>query len=405
AFKTPQIVRQVRQIITRDLVMCDRVREINFFVLTVVEACDGDRHWRYPVGNRKACFRVLSLKLAHADQHIRGSYFKREIIERLFTEPVQIRIPRFARANVVTSAARVGQHFVPAVFHGDRMDLTHRWGFVENSVERAVLFPALLNKVQVLASLGGHARDAQRGKQSEFQYALSRNEWLKSDRRTAKQVIVLPDYRFDVVAARGKQPPFLLRTRGARLKLGFQVLEIPDPVVHSSNVAIDERHFFRRIDLWNSAHTSAHEETQVFVRCSVHVGVEERRVFRIINGREDVSVHVVDRFALQECLGHSFGYLVAVPNFLLPMLENGGGFGRRTRPGTEDCGELGKLVGRETKHRFCEIFLGGRAAAAPDHLVGVNAEDGSKGEVSLADENGASFKFAYPSQESDRSGF
>ncbi len=94
-----------------------------------------------------------------------------------------------------------------------------------------------------------------------------------------------------------------------------------------------------------------------------------------------------------------------MPNFLLPMLEGGGGFGRRIRPGSEGCGELRKLVRGETKHSFSEIFLGPRAAAAPDHLVGVNADDGCKGEVSLADENGASFKFAYPPQESNRSGF
>src|SRR5260370_36755862 len=123
------------------------------------------------------------------------------------------------------------------------MDLTHSWGFLENGVERAVRFPALLNEVQVLACFAGHTRDAQRGEQPEFQYALSTNERLKSDRRAAKQVIVLPDYRFDVGPARGKQPPFLVRARGVRLTRGVQVMGIPDPVVHSSTIAIDERHF------------------------------------------------------------------------------------------------------------------------------------------------------------------
>jgi len=42
------------------------------------------------------------------------------------------------------------------------------------------------------------------------------------------------------VPARGEQSLFLLRTCGVGHKLGFQVLEIPDAVVHSTAVAIDQ---------------------------------------------------------------------------------------------------------------------------------------------------------------------
>src|SRR5258708_1357068 len=142
-------------------------------------------------------------------------------------------------------------------------------------------------------------------------------------------MIVLPDYRFDVVVARGEQPLVLLRTCGMRRKVGFQWCRITDAVVHSPAVAIDQPRFFGRIQLRNRAHPGAYEESQVFVRCAVHIGVKKRRMFRIVNGRKHIRVHVVDRFALQECLRQSFRYFVAMPKFILPALQRAGGFGRR----------------------------------------------------------------------------
>src|SRR5437762_14025206 len=113
--------------------------------------------------------------------------------------------------------------------------------------------------MQILAAFAAYARDAQRGKQREFQHAFAGNERLKGDRRPAEQVIVLGDYGFDVVAPGGEQSLVLLRTCGVGLKLGFQVLGIPDAVAHSAAVAMDERLLFRRIDSRSCASTAGEE--------------------------------------------------------------------------------------------------------------------------------------------------
>src|SRR5258708_9243846 len=94
------------------------------------------------------------------------------------------------------------------------MDPSHRRGFVENGVKGPVFLPVFLNEIQVLPALAGYARDAQRGKQPEFQNALAGDQRLIRDRRAAEQVIVLPDYGFDVVAAVGEKAASLLPTCG-----------------------------------------------------------------------------------------------------------------------------------------------------------------------------------------------
>ena len=65
-----------------------------------------------------------------------------------------------------------------------------------------------------------------------------------------------------------------------------------------SPIAVDERDFFGRIDLLQRADTHRTEKAQIFVRLAVHVGVEKGRVLRIVNGGEDVGIHVVDGLAL-----------------------------------------------------------------------------------------------------------
>src|ERR1700740_3697543 len=99
------------------------------------------------------------------------------------------------------------------------------------------------------------------------------------------------------------------------------MLEIPDSVVHSAAIAIDEGNFFGRIDLRNRPDASAHKEAQIFVRRTAHIRVEKGRMFRIVNGGEHVGVDVVDRFAFQESLGQAFGYFMAMTDTIFPTLE------------------------------------------------------------------------------------
>ena len=58
----------------------------------------------------------------------------------------------------------------------------------------------------------------------------------------------------------------------------------------------------------------------------------------------------------------------------------------------------------EAKDHFSEVFLGGRVAAAPDHLLRVDVPKRLKRKVSLPDENGAGFRIVDQAQKGDRSG-
>src|SRR4030095_9731028 len=122
-------------------------------------------------------------------------------------------------------------NFVSSVVRGDRMFLAERRRFVEDHVERSVFLLSFLDEVQVFAVLVAHARDAQRRQQTELQNALTFEQRLKGNRGAAEKVTVFPNDSFDVVAARPKQPLFLLRACRVRLPFGPQMLGVPDSVV------------------------------------------------------------------------------------------------------------------------------------------------------------------------------
>ena len=114
-------------------------------------------------------------------------------------------------------------------------------------------------------------------------------------------------------------------------------------------------------------------------------------VIRIVDGGEDVGVHVVDRFAFENRLREAFGNFVAVADFILPVLERGRSGGWRfdfcAERGSEDAG----LVSGEAEDDFAEIFFGGGAAGAALKVVLVDAAHGLELEVAFADEHYAGF--------------
>src|SRR5580704_7714695 len=182
------------------------------------------------------------------------------------------------------------------------MLLSHGRRFVEDDVERTVVSTVFLNEMQVLAALISDACNAQSAQQAEFHDTFAGDERLKDDNSAGVEVVILCDYSFDVVPLGGEKTPILERVRGAAQQLGFQVLGVPNAVVQFSAVAIDERDFLGGIHLRNRANTRAHKKPQVFVRRAVHVSVNKRRMLRVVNSGEDVGVHIVNRFALQNRL-------------------------------------------------------------------------------------------------------
>jgi hypothetical protein len=267
--------------------------------------------------------------------------------------------------------------------------LAKRRGFVEKRVERAVLLLSLLDEMEFLAVFVADPGDPEGGQQPELHDPLAFHQRLEGNPGAAEEVVVSPDYRFDVVAARQKQPPLLRGAGLVRFQLRQEVLGIPDPVVHPPAVAIDECHFLRGIELRNRAGADAHVEAQVFVGGAGHVNVEKHRVFRVVDGRENIGVHVVDEVVFENGLGEAFRQLVAVAHPVPPALEDVGGFRRRIGLARQEGHPLLIERAAETEHRFGEVLLGGFAAAAPDKLLLVDVQHGLQREVALADEHGA----------------
>src|SRR5438046_3493179 len=115
-------------------------------------------------------------------------------------------------------------------------------------------------------------------------------------------------------------------------------------------------------------------------------------MFWIVNSGEHVGIYVVDCLFLQQCLRETFRNFVTMANFVFPMLKGRGGFGWGVRSAPQRRGELRVHAAGEAKDHFSEVFLGGRVAAAPDHLLCVDVHKRLKRKVSLPDENGAGFR-------------
>src|ERR1700739_1804551 len=144
--------------------------------------------------NGKALFTRLAHEVTNADDHIRARHLEGQIVQRLFAESVEIGIPGVARANVVTSAARVVENLVADIFDADRMFLAQLRRFVEENVERTVFLLALLDKVQVFAILIADPRDAKSKQQSKFEQPFARNQRRKRNRSPAVKMVILGDH-------------------------------------------------------------------------------------------------------------------------------------------------------------------------------------------------------------------
>src|SRR5580704_1000857 len=125
---------------------------------------------------------------------------------------------------------------------------------------------------------------------------------------------------------------------------------------------------------------------------------------RVVYRREHVSVHIVDRFALQKVLGESLKNFMALADSIFPMLKSSGGFAWRFCLRAQRATELRVMVSGETKNHFGEVLFGGRATAgAASHLARVDGIGWFQREVTLPNKNGAGHESIDQSQQSDRS--
>src|SRR6266581_4921207 len=103
-------------------------------------------------------------------------------------------------------------------------------------------------------------------------------------------MIVLGNDRLNLIVVRGKQPAVFVRAGRTVLVLGFQVRQIPDAILHSSWVIVDERDLFRWIQLGEPSHPRPYKKTEIFVLLPSYVRIQEWRVGRIVESSQKVGI-------------------------------------------------------------------------------------------------------------------
>ncbi len=81
--------------------------------------------------------------------------------------------------------------------------------------------------------------------QSKFQNSLPSEQGLESYRGGAEQMLVLGNHSLDFVAACRKQPAVFSGACSVFQVFRLQMSQIPDAVVHSFGIVVDERHLLR----------------------------------------------------------------------------------------------------------------------------------------------------------------
>ena len=135
ALKCFQRARHIAQVVTRNGVVRKRVGKIHFGVLAVVEARDRYWHRCHPMGHRIPFFLRFALQFPDTDHHISMGNFERQVVQRFFSEAVQVRVPGSAGGDVVAAVAGFGHHLVTRIFDRDGMLLAERRGFVQYGIE------------------------------------------------------------------------------------------------------------------------------------------------------------------------------------------------------------------------------------------------------------------------------
>src|SRR6202167_4018846 len=199
-----QIVGQLTQVVARNLVAREFIRQIEPLILAVVESrdCHGDR--RDPVADGQVLLNRLSFKVPHADDFVFSRHFEGKIVKSFLAKSVQVGIPRGARADVETPFARFFQDLIARVLDTDRLFFAKWRRLGKYGVKRTVLFAALLNEIKILTLLIRDSRDSKIGQQTKLKHSLSGDQRRKADGGSAEQMPVLRNDGLDLVAPGGK---------------------------------------------------------------------------------------------------------------------------------------------------------------------------------------------------------
>src|ERR1700723_1013886 len=202
-------------------------------------------------------------------------------------------------------------------------------------------------------------------------------------------MVVLGYNRFDFVGVGRENAAIFARVGGAVQKFGFQVIRVPDPVLHAVAAEIDQGDLLRRIQLRDGAHAQPDEEAQIPVGDALNEGVDKSRVLRIIERGQFFGVDIVHRFVVERAFGEIDRRVGAAAYALFPTFEDI--LGRRGR-GRFLCAQAANLrceIPRVADHEAGQVLVdGGRAGPARKFML-IDGSDRPEAEVPFPYENRA----------------
>ena len=211
---------------------------------------------------------------------------------------------------------------------------------------------------------------------------------------------ILRDDGFYLVAMRCEHPTVFTGAGCAVCIFRPEMRKIPDAIFHAVRVVVDEGDLFRRIHLRQRSHTRSGKKAEIFVLLATQVSIEEFRMCAIVDCGQNVGVHVVHGFAMQQELCKSDCLFSPMAHLIPPMVEDRGCFGRGRYITAQSRSELCANFRGEPENCFCKVFVNLGFASPTLQFVGIEGKCGLKIEVAFPKKDRAGVDPIHGTQES-----
>src|SRR5258707_4033275 len=165
--------------------------------------------------------------------------------------------------------------------------------------------------------------------------------------------------------------------------------QVPDAIVHCLLIVIKQCYFLRRIKLGKRTHTCPHEKAQVLMFFVVDIGVHKWRMGWVVDGCQEIGVHVVHGFSMQQVLGETLRRFAPFPYLVLPVIEDAGGIARSLDFLLDSTKKLLALSAGETENGFGKVLVNFRTPRTPLEFGGIERRDSLEIEMSFPNEDRA----------------
>src|ERR1700727_1188524 len=141
--------------------------------------------------------------------------------------------------------------------------------------------------------------------------------------------------------------------------------QVPDSLLHSSRVVIDQCDFLRGIDLRHRSHMGPQEKPKIPVLFPVEIGVQEFRMSWIVDSRQNIGVYVVHVLALKQGLRETQSLFPSMARPFSPAGQNQSRSRRRFGLIPESWHKLQANFSGESENGFVKVFIDLGRSGAP----------------------------------------